>query len=171
MDADTTSTPAGLLRRLAALLYDTLLVAALLFVATAAVLPLTGGEAITPASQGALAYLYRAWLLLVAFGYFGLSWTRGGTLGMRAWRIRLLTGTGRPPGWPAALGRFGIGALFAFGAGLGVWLILEPGVSARDALAAALCAPLAVNYLWIPFDAGRRSLQDRACGMRLLHDS
>ena len=48
----TTGAPAGLFRRLAALLYDLLLVVALAFVATFAMLPLTQGEAILTATQG-----------------------------------------------------------------------------------------------------------------------
>ncbi|MGB5131895.1 MAG: RDD family protein, partial [Steroidobacteraceae bacterium] len=74
---------AGLLRRLAALVYDCLPLFAVLFVGTIAVLPLTGGAAIRPESQGlGTFFVYRAFLALLAFGYFGIAWTRGGrTLG------------------------------------------------------------------------------------------
>ena len=59
---------AGLLRRLAALVYDGLLLLAILFVGTLAILPLTGGEGITPAAPGLGAYLaYRGYLALRAF--------------------------------------------------------------------------------------------------------
>ena len=168
MDRESTGAPASILRRFAALFYDLILVTALLFAATFAALPLSGGEAITPASQGAGAYLYRAWLLFVAFAYFGLSWTRGGrTLGMRAWRLRLTTESGQAPGWPAALARFGIGLLIAIPAGLGLWLAAQPGSGARVLPVAALLLPLVANFLWIPFDPGRRSVQDLACRMRL----
>ena len=59
-------------------------------------MPLTGGEAITTSRRRAIgAYLYRGWLLAVAFGYFGFCWVRGGqTLGSRAWRIRLQSADG-----------------------------------------------------------------------------
>ena len=63
----------GLGRRLAAIAYDSILLVAVLFVATAILLPLTGGEAIGP-SHG----LYPAYLMAVAFGYFGWFWTHGG---------------------------------------------------------------------------------------------
>ena len=47
-DANIPATPAGLLRRLAALFYDSLLLLALWFVATAVLLPFTGGDAVAP---------------------------------------------------------------------------------------------------------------------------
>ena len=91
MDEESaTGTKAGLLRRLAALAYDLLLVIAVAFVATFAMLPLTGGEAILTSTQGPVGHLYHAVLLLAVFAYFGWCWTQSGqTLGMKAWRIRL----------------------------------------------------------------------------------
>ena len=67
-------TVAGLGRRLAALLYDALLTTALLFLGTLVLLPLTGGEAITPQDSGPWEVAYRTWLLLLALGYFCGSW-------------------------------------------------------------------------------------------------
>ena len=86
MDEESAAwTPAGLPRRLAAVLYDSLLAVAIAFVATFAMLPLTGGEAILASTQGALEHAYRAVLMLVLFAYFGGCWTRSGqTLGLRA---------------------------------------------------------------------------------------
>src|SRR6187551_568011 len=102
-DESTTGEPAGLLRRLTAVLYDLLLVIALAFVATFAMLPLTGGEALLASTQGAIGYAYHVVVLLVVFAYFGWSWTRSGqTLGLKAWRIRLSTVEGGRPGWARA---------------------------------------------------------------------
>jgi len=160
---------AGLFRRLAALLYDALLLLALLFVGTLPILPLTGGEAITPAAQHAGAYLYRGYLALLALGFFGLSWTRGGqTLGMKSWKIRLESGAGSVPGWGAAALRFALGLAIALAALLGLWLARAPGSTAQDFVAAALVAPAIANHAWIVFDRRGRSLQDIVCGMRVI---
>ena len=76
--------PAGLFRRLGAAVYDSLLVLATLFAATAVVLPLTGGEAV-PAGT----IWYPAYLIGVSYVYFAGFWIYGGqTLGMRAWKLR-----------------------------------------------------------------------------------
>ena len=161
---------AGLLRRLAALVYDGLLLLAILFVGTLAILPLTGGEGITPAAPGLGAYLaYRAYLALLALGYFGLAWTRGGqTLGMMAWKIRLGTADDNAPGWPAAIRRFAFGLALAVAAESGLRLTFEPGGSARIVAGGFLLLPLFVNFAWIPFDARGRSLQDLASRTRIL---
>ena len=161
---------AGLLRRLAALVYDSLLLLAILFVGTAPVLALTGGEAITPAAKGPGAYLlYRAWLALLTFGYFGLAWTRGGqTLGLMAWKSRLETEDGRTPGWPVATRRFALGLVFALAAEFGLRCLFEPGASAGTiAGGILLLLPPCANFAWIPFDARGRSLQDRVSGTRV----
>lgn len=161
---------AGLLRRLAALVYDCLLLLAVLFVGTLAVLPLTGGEAITPAAHGLGAYLaYRGYLALLALGYFGLAWTRGGqTLGMMAWKIRLGAADGITPAWPAATRRFALGLALAVAAESGLRLAFEPGGSARVLAGGFLLLPVFANFAWIPFDAHGRSLQDLACRTRIL---
>src|SRR5688572_33303917 len=107
----TTGVPAGLMRRLAALAYDLLLVLAVAFAATFAMLLLTGGEAILASTQGALGQAYRAACLLIVFAYYGGSWTRNGqTLGMNAWRIRLQLDGGGTLGWAGALLRYLLGA-------------------------------------------------------------
>ncbi len=157
--------PAGFFRRLAALAYDALLVVALWFIVTFAMLPLTGGEAILASSQGLVAHFYHAALLLLTAAYFGFCWLRGGqTLGMRAWRIRLAAADGRPPSLAAAAVRFASGAVIAYAAALGIFWWQSAGAVP----AAALLLPAIVNFAWIPFDPGQRSLQDRAGGLRVL---
>jgi uncharacterized RDD family membrane protein YckC len=159
----TAGAPAGLFRRLAALFYDLLLVIALGFIVTFAMLPLTRGEAILSSTQGLVGHAYHALLAISVFAYFGWCWTRSGqTLGMRAWRIRLETAGGKPLNWAESLVRILLGAGLAWLAGLGAWYFARPGFPAGDAGAAALLAPLVVNYAWIRFDAEGRSLQDLA---------
>ena len=161
--------PAGLLRRLAALFYDSLLVIALAFVATFAMLPIAHGEAILVSTQGALPHAYHAVLLVIVFGYFGWCWTRSGqTLGMRAWRLELQDAGGRRLGWPAAMVRFLLGIAIALLAALGAWYLRRLDNGMQSAGGAALLAPLVLNFAWIPFDGGGRSLQDLACRARVL---
>lgn len=93
-------TNAGLLRRLGAMLYDALLLTALLMVATLLLLPFTGGEAVP-------AWAMRVWVPVIAFAFFGGFWTRGGqTLGMKAWRVRAERLDGEPLRWRDAAKRF-----------------------------------------------------------------
>lgn len=169
MDEQSSSAPASLFRRMAALFYDLLLIAALLLVLTFALLPLTGGEAILTSTYGLIGRLYHALQLLLAFGYFGFCWTRGGqTLGMKAWRIRIETVDGRPPNWGDAIVRFMIGATLLFLAVIGMWQLQTPGWSLGDLVALLLLLPAPVNLAWVLFDRDGRSLQDRAEQLRVL---
>jgi uncharacterized RDD family membrane protein YckC len=85
-------------------------------------------RAVLPETYGAWAYVYRAGLVGVIAGYYILNWMRSGqTLGMRAWRLRAVTDTGKPLRGRAAVLRFVCGVLAWPPAGLGVlWLYLDP---------------------------------------------
>lgn len=122
-EPSTKATGPGLARRLAAIGYDSFLLAAVLFVATAALLPITGGEAIGPESSW-----YSAYLLVVSFGYFGWFWTHGGqTLGMRSWRVRLQGASGNRATWRQALVRFVAAGLSWLALGVGfLWMLVDP---------------------------------------------
>ena len=110
----------GFFRRLAAVIYDSLLLVAVLFIATAAVLPFNGGEAFT-ADQ----YYYLLYLLFVSFLFFGWFWTHGGqTLGLRAWKIKLTGSDGGGVTWKQALVRFSCALLSWAVCGLGFFWIL-----------------------------------------------
>ncbi len=134
---------AGLLRRLGAMVYDALLVIAVLMVVTALFLPFTGGEAITPAQSGAIEYFYRLVMLLVVVGFFALFWTRQGqTLGMAAWRLRIERQDGQRLTWGDAFKRLGAACLS--------WL------------------PAGAGFLWILIDAEHLAWHDRMSGTRLV---
>jgi len=129
---------APLLRRLAALAYDALLLFALLFVFTLAAIVLRGGREIGPGTLW-----FEASLVAVALLFCAGFWTRGGqTLGMRAWRIRLIAADGGPVTWPQACGRFFAGWLAALPFGLGYW--------------------------WALFDSRRRCWHDTLSGTRVV---
>lgn len=107
---------AGLLPRLMALLYDLLVVAGLLFFAavlstvlTAQLLGVTDSVRQSQLSSHPLHTLY---LLLWWFGYYALSWRRGGqTIGMKAWRLQVRRLDGTPLRFKETLIRFGAGLM------------------------------------------------------------
>ncbi|MFL2547396.1 MAG: RDD family protein [Candidatus Rariloculaceae bacterium] len=102
---------AGLVRRFAAILYDWLLLASLMFAATLLLILVRGGAEIAPAS-----WWYNAFLIALSFLFFGWCWTHGGqTLGMRAWKIRVERYDGGPLDWPLAIRRY-----------MASWILLLP---------------------------------------------
>lgn len=118
---DLPSTP-GFLRRLAAIVYDLFLLCAIFFVATALLLPFNAGEAFTGQQ-----FFYPLYLLVVSFIFYGWFWTHGGqTLGLRAWKIKVLTLDQQPINWTQALLRF-IAAILSwsfFGLGF-LWILID----------------------------------------------
>ena len=134
---------AGVLRRLGAMLYDGLIVCALLFIVTALFLPFTGGEAITPGESGALERIYQAALVLVVVLFFCVFWTwRGQTIGMLAWRLRVQRPDGSTLTWRDAL--------------------------IRLAGACVSLAALGLGYFWIWIDRDRLAWHDRWSGTRVV---
>jgi len=123
---------------LAALIYDWVLLTGVLFGATVVVLAFRAGEAFQPHDAG-----YSAYLIGTGAVFFSWFWIHGGqTLGMRAWKIKLITVDGRPITWRQALWRCG-------------W-----------ALAGAACFGL--GYLWLLVDPERRCWQDIASGTQII---
>jgi uncharacterized RDD family membrane protein YckC len=118
---------AGFARRFAALLYDSLLLAALMLIFTTALVMLFARAAIVPQTVGPWVYLYRAALLAIVIGYYFLNWIRSGqTLGMRAWRLRAVNEAGMRMSGRAAGLRLVCGLLAWAPAGLGVlWLYVD----------------------------------------------
>lgn len=114
--------PAGLWRRLAAMAYDWLLLASVLFATTFVLILLRGGAAIAPGT-----WWYGVLLIAVAFLFYGWCWTHGGqTLGLRAWKLRVVTADGRPLSWLDAARRFVASIVLLVPPGLGlVWALLD----------------------------------------------
>ncbi len=161
--------PAGAFRRLAALVYDLLLLLAVLFLGTIALLPFTGGEAITPQDSGLWEHAYRLYVAALALGFFGVSWTRSGqTLGMQSWKIRLERCDGSRLDWLASALRLAIGAAIVVAAMTGVWLLRRPAGSAAWLAGLALQLPALCNYLWMWRGETGATLHDRLSGCRVV---
>jgi uncharacterized RDD family membrane protein YckC len=114
--------PPGFFRHIAIIIYDGLLLLALIFLATAIVLPFNNGEAFS-SSQ----FFFPIYILCVSFVYYGWFWTHGGqTLGMKTWKIRIRTHDNEAISWLLALKRFFL-AIISWGfVGLGfLWKIID----------------------------------------------
>lgn len=103
--------PAKLPRRLAAIVYDGLLLAGVLIFASALawglMAALLGAEVVTLRNPLRGNPFFQTYLLLVCFFFYGGFWVRGGqTLGMRAWRLQIRQYDGRGMSWWQALLRF-----------------------------------------------------------------
>jgi uncharacterized RDD family membrane protein YckC len=125
-DAEKKPSP-SLLRRLIAMLYDTFLVVALVGVVNALALGVVAR--ITQGNQQVLSpHLAQTLTTLSIVGFFSLFWIKSGqTLGMQAWRIKLVDFQGRPPSITRALARCLGACLSAACFGLGyLWCLVDP---------------------------------------------
>jgi uncharacterized RDD family membrane protein YckC len=135
---------AGFARRFAALLYDALLIVALLMAFTGLVLFVTRGHALLADTVGGWVYLYRFGLFAVIGAYFILNWMHSGqTLGMRAWSLHAVDSAGK---------RLTLGpATLRFACALLAWM------------------PAALGVLWLYVDPDRLALHDRLSSTRTVH--
>jgi uncharacterized RDD family membrane protein YckC len=122
-----TSTPASLWLRIAAAIYDLFPLIGL-WMLTAALALLIAHGAVDPAHPTiAWRFGLRVALLAVTGAYFVVSWSRGGqTIGMRAWRLRVVGADGRALTWTHALLRFVAAcvSLVALGTGF-MWCLVD----------------------------------------------
>ncbi len=109
-------------RRLLIMLYDGVILLGLLIVASAIALPFGSLEKVAFKDLG-----FTLWLLLVCFTYLGSCWRYGGmTVGMRAWKVKLVSEDGAVVSWPRCLIRFLAAILSATAFGLGfVWILVD----------------------------------------------
>jgi uncharacterized RDD family membrane protein YckC len=131
--------PAGIARRLASMLYETLLVTGVLLLTLLLPHLLIGAFAQRVASASIL----WAHLFLVLFVYFVGFWRHGGqTLAMKTWHIRLVSHDGQAISTAQALRRF-----------LWCWPTLALG---------------GIGLIWALFDRDHQFLYDRLAGTRLV---
>jgi uncharacterized RDD family membrane protein YckC len=166
--------PAPFLVRIAAMIYELLLVTAVVFVASF-VSVLNVVDLHVPWQM----FLYRLYLLGMLFAYFSAFWLRSGqTLAMKTWRIRLVSQSGGPLSFKQAALRFTITLFSLSGLLLGgavFWWVLSgnslmPFKQTAMYISLALLGLLlaAVDFCWPLFDRDRQFLHDRIAGTRLI---
>ena len=130
----------GLLRRMAAIVYDMLLLFAILMLVGTPFVIMRGGEAVPPLTD----LFFRLTIGATIYLFFVVYWTRSGrTLGMQSWGLQLETTEGRKPTLATASLRFFAAVLSWIPAGLG--------------------------FLWQLWDKDKLTWHDRISGTRLVY--
>lgn len=104
------------------MLYDAFILLGLLILASALALPFGDPDKVAFHHAG-----FTLWLLVVCFAYLGACWRYGGmTVGMRAWRVKLISDDEQVVSWPRCLLRFliGLASLGTFGLGF-FWALVD----------------------------------------------
>jgi uncharacterized RDD family membrane protein YckC len=157
----TTDIPCPLWRRLLALVYDLLIVAAIVMVVGLSCQLATGGTLISTGGSASVPIWYQALQGLVVAVYFISAWRRGGqTVGMRPWRMRVTDLSGGTPSWQQCLVRLLVAAAPL------LLLALAPALGLR----VTLWTVLAVWAAWFAvalFNTRRRTLHDLVAGTEI----
>ncbi|HQR23093.1 MAG TPA: RDD family protein [Burkholderiaceae bacterium] len=158
----TAAPPASLPLRVAAMVYDGVLLFGIAFVTGLALLMLTGWTA--PLSSGRRLVLQCA--VFVAFGvYFGWCWIRSGqTLALKTWHLRVVDAGGRNPSAGRAVARYVL-SWTLFLPGLAYITLMHPPPAAS---LAALAVGFVLTLLPALFDRERRLLHDRLSRTRIV---
>lgn len=157
--------PAGLALRLAALVYEGVLLFGVAFVVAFALLSTLGWTfPLEPRQRAAL----QVALFLSVGVYFVWCWVKSGqTLALKTWKLRVVGPDGRPPSAPRSVARY-----------LLAWHLAMPGLAfialadaQRATGLAALAAGFAVLLLPALVDRDRRLLHERWSGTRIVREA
>ncbi|MFO8154443.1 MAG: RDD family protein [Pseudomonadota bacterium] len=160
--------PAGMLARFGALFYDMLVGLAVLFIGTAITLPLTGGAA--HAREGIASGAFTLYITLLLFVLHAWFWTRSGqTLGLKAWRLRLVS-TRFPEPAPLNLGQ----AMIRFLGAIPPWAVFGLGMAKLFAGDAIILAHIPgswiaiIGLIWLLLDQWPDGIRDRLSDSRVI---
>ena len=153
-------TPSPLRRRFASMVYEAMLLFAVVFV---------GDYLFDTLTQSRHALMLRharqAWLFVIVGVYFVWFWVHGGqTLAMKTWRIRVVGGRGAALTYGRAIARYLLLWMFVVPTLAAVWLAGLSGWAAVAALGAALIVPPAYALV----DRDRQFIHDRLLGTRVV---
>lgn len=108
--------PASLIKQIAAMIYDSLLIIAILFISTAIALIFNDGKAFESSP------IFSFYLVLIIFIFYSWFWKKSGqTLGMRVWKIRIISELGGNPSWAICFLRLTFALLSIACFGIGYW--------------------------------------------------
>lgn len=108
--------PASLIKQIAAMIYDSLLIIAILFISTAIALIFNDGKAFESSP------IFSLYLILIIFIFYSWFWKKSGqTLGMRVWKIRIISELGGNPNWTICFLRLTFAVLSITCFGIGYW--------------------------------------------------
>lgn len=129
-----------LIRRIGAMLYDGLLILALMFLSTLPFIAARDGKPVEASEN----LLYQIVLVIIIYAFFVGFWTRSGrTLGMQSWRLQLETIDG---------GEVSVGA-----------------ATIRFFTALLSWAPLGLGFLWSLWDKEHLTWHDRISKTRIVY--
>ena len=153
-------------KRLLAALYDSFLILATAFIATALTLPFTKGEV----ASGNTIYM-SLYLFIVIYIFYGWFWTHGGqTLGMRVWKQKLVQFDGSAVNWQQSLIRVitGLPAWGLFLIGSLVWMLPDK-VKLTEALTHVPGWSLALaGFIWVLLDTRGNNWRDKVSGTHVI---
>jgi uncharacterized RDD family membrane protein YckC len=155
-----------LFKRLLAALYDSFLVLATIFIATALTMPFTQGD--VSAENKIFMSLY---LLSVIYIFYGWFWTHGGqTLGMRAWRQQLVSIDGKAVNWQQAFIRFitGLPAWLLLISGILIWMLPEKIELADALLSVPRWSFIVVGLIWVWVNHQPNNWRDKLSGTEII---
>ncbi len=159
--------PATLRRRFAALVYEALLLAAIVLIAGFLVAPLVSpgsGPGRTLQVPGLRSRVIEFCVLFAVAGWYYIwSWTCGRTtLPMKTWHLAIVDVDGAPPSLSIALRRY-LASWIGPACAMVAYLALRPwGMGGHAAWLVGL------NYFWAVVDPDRSFLHDRIAGTRLV---
>ena len=148
MPENTTVAAVGIMRRLAAIIYDLFLLVAVILVAVSLftiVVELIAGQSSSSELLDTpwIKLLFQLYLLLVSALFYVWFWTHGGqTLGLKVWKLKVVDDNLCEIGMKKAAMRL-------------VWSVVT-------------CIPFGVGFLWALFNKNRLTLYDQLSGTRLV---
>lgn len=154
----------SIIRRMATLPYEGLLLLALMLIAS---FPFAGFKGAT--LSGPSHYLFQVYLFAIGAAYFTWFWRNGGqTLPMKTWRLKLVMRDGTTLDLRRALIRY-VATLLFYGPACAALVLLFFPNRISPVITVWGFLPMVATIWWAKFDADRQFLHDRLVGTCLVN--